>query len=142
MSNAPPIDPSLIPTPEEIARVTSYLQAQSEAAQAALLAEKRALAEQQAAGAGNLIMNGTVIGADFIRRGWDDDSVPWNKRGDIYEIRLDLDDGSQVFLGINDDGDALTLDINLGSNPNPTPTPPPEEPTPAEPTPEEPAPAP
>lgn len=120
------LDPALIPTPEEISRVTDYLREQASTAQSALVEQKRQQAEAQSSGAANLIVNGKVVGADFLRRSWTDEDVPWTKRGDIYAIRLDFDDGTQVLVGINPDGDALTMDITFGSNPNPQPDGPPD----------------
>lgn len=116
-------DPMDIPTPEEITRVTTYLQEQVAVAQETLLAAKRAQAEAQDAGTSDLIINGKVSGLDFERRPWDASNIPWQKRGDITGIRLDFTDGTQATVGVNKDGDGLEVSIVMPPTP---PSPPPE----------------
>ena len=111
------MDPQDIPSPEEIERVTAYLQIQATTAQETLVADKQAQAEQQDGGASDLIINGKVSGIDFQRRPWDDETIAWQKRGDITGIRLDFTNGAQANVGINDAGDALTLGIVMPQTP-------------------------
>lgn len=110
-----------IPTPEEIGRVTAYLQRQSQEAIDALIAAKREKAQADDIEAATLVLTGHTTGADFERRPWDDLDIPWHKRGDIVRVRLDFSDGSQAFVAVAETGDALDVTIQRPESPETPP---------------------
>ena len=105
-----------IPTPEEIERVTAYLQASASSAQEAIVASKRQAAEIAQQTANDLVAQADVSGVSINRLPWDDTSIDWRKRGDITSIRLDFADGTQCLVSVNQDGDALELSITPGTS--------------------------
>jgi hypothetical protein len=107
---------SNIPTPDEITRVTEYLQTQAAEAQETIIAAKKASAETAQQAANNLVQNNDVVGVAINRRAWDDETIHWEKRGDIESIRLDFADGTQATLSVGSEGDYLDLLITPASD--------------------------
>jgi hypothetical protein len=68
---------SNIPTPDEITRVTEYLQTQAAEAQETIIAAKKASAETAQQTANSLVQNNDVVGVAINRRAWDDETIPW-----------------------------------------------------------------
>lgn len=103
-----------IPTPEEITRVTAYLQTQAAEAQEALIAAKHTAADSAQQVANDLVQSNGVIGVAIERRDWEDEAIPWEKRGDIISIRLDFSDGAQATVQVGENGDSLDLLLTPG----------------------------
>lgn len=100
-----------IPTPEEITRVTAYLQMQAGAAQETIIAAKQAGAKIAEKAANDLVVQNDVSGVTITRKPWDDTKIPWQTRGDIISIRLDFTDGQQALVTVAEDSDSLNLSI-------------------------------
>jgi aconitase B len=111
MASSKPSATQDIPSPDEINRVTNYLQDQAGAAKEALIAAKQAQAEIAKSAADALVAENDVVGVVISRRSWTDQNIPWQKRGDITTIRLDFADGQQAIVSVGQDGDALDLQI-------------------------------
>jgi hypothetical protein len=104
-----------IPTPDEINRVTLYLQSQAAEAQETIIAAKQAAADQAQAAATDLVQNNNVVGVSIERRAFDDETIPWQKKGDITSIRLDFEDGAQTLVQVGEAGDSLELSMTPGN---------------------------
>jgi hypothetical protein len=103
--------PGEIPTPEEISRVTAYIQNQSQAAQDEILSRKRTENEAAEAHVRELITSGGLSGLEITRNAWDDTSLPWQRRGDITVVRMDFVDGTQLFVSPSSDGESLITEV-------------------------------
>lgn len=44
------------------------------------------------------ITTNEVSGIAVTRNSWTDTAIPWKERGDAKELRIDLSNGSQVFI--------------------------------------------